>query len=225
MSESLSPDPHPLSPYIQLRVVVGSRAFGLDTETSDTDLRGFYLPPARAEWSLSGVPEQLEYGEECYWEAKKFVRLALKANPNILEVLHSPHVQTCTPIAAELLEIRHAFLSRLAAQTYGGYVASQWKRAETAEIRWKRVMHLLRLLLAGTRLLQTGELVLDVGEQRERLLAIRRGEWTWEEVQHWHAELQTDFEWAAQHSPLPEQPDVKAVEDWLLRARREAVEW
>lgn len=86
-------------------------------------------------------------------------------------------------------------------------------------------MHLLRLLLAGTHLLRAGELVLDVGEHRERLLAIRQGEWTWAEVERWHAKLQADFEQAAQHSPLPEQPDVKAVEDWLLRARREAVAW
>lgn len=219
-----------LAPFIQYRVTVGSRAFGLATETSDIDLRGFYLPPAREHWSLRGVPEQLEFAkkdntEECYWEAQKFVSLGLKANPNILEVLHSPHVHTCTPIAQELLDIRHAFLSRKAAQTYGGYVASQFRRAEAAEIRWKPVMHLLRLLLAGTHLLRAGELVLDVGEQRERLLAIRRGKWTWPEVEHWHAQLQADFERAAQHSPLPEQPDVRAVEDWLIRARREAVEW
>lgn len=214
-----------LTPYIQYRVTVGSRAFGLATKASDTDLRGFYLPPAREHWSLSGVPEQLEYGEECYWEVQKFVTLALKANPNILEVLHSPYLHTCTPIAAELLDIRPAFLSRKAAQTYGGYVASQFQRAEAAEIRWKPVMHLLRLLLSGTHLLQAGELVLDVSEHRERLLAIKRGEWTWAEVERWRGELQADFERAAQHSPLPQQPDVRRVEDWLLRARREAVAW
>lgn len=213
------------TPFIQYRVTVGSRAFGLATEHSDTDLRGFYLPPAREHWRLQGIPEQLEWGEECYWEAQKFVSLALKANPNILEVLHSPLVHTCTPVAQALLDIRHAFLSRKAAQTYCGYVASQLGRAGSTNIRWKPVMHLLRLLLSGTHLLQTGELVLDVGEQRERLLAIKRGEWTWEEVQRWHAQLQAQFEQAAQHSPLPEQPDVRAVEDWLIRARREAVEW
>ena len=35
--------------------MVGSRAFGLDNEASDTDLRGIYLPPARAHGSLYGV--------------------------------------------------------------------------------------------------------------------------------------------------------------------------
>ncbi len=43
--------------------VVGSRAYGLDDEGSDTDRRGVYLPPAELHWSLYGVPEQLENEE------------------------------------------------------------------------------------------------------------------------------------------------------------------
>ena len=37
------------------RCVVGSRAYGLDEEASDTDRRGIYLPPAEMHWSLYGV--------------------------------------------------------------------------------------------------------------------------------------------------------------------------
>ena len=50
------------------------------------------LPPAEMHWSLYGVPEQLDYNatEEVYWEAQKFVILALKANPNVLECLYHP---------------------------------------------------------------------------------------------------------------------------------------
>ena len=66
------------------RCVVGSRAFGLSDENSDTDRRGIYLPPADLHWSLFGVPEQLENEEtqEAYWELQKFIVMALKANPN-----------------------------------------------------------------------------------------------------------------------------------------------
>jgi len=69
------------------RCVVGSQAYGLERDSSDVDRRGIYLAPAELEWSLYGVPEQLENAEteECYWELKKFMVLALKANPNILE--------------------------------------------------------------------------------------------------------------------------------------------
>ncbi|MEP7343261.1 MAG: nucleotidyltransferase domain-containing protein, partial [Acidobacteriota bacterium] len=97
------------------RCVVGSRAFGLDSEESDTDRRGIYLPPADLHWSLYGVPEQLENDatQECYWELQKFLILALKANPNILECLWTPLVETATPVAQELLAMRESFLSKL----------------------------------------------------------------------------------------------------------------
>ena len=76
-----------LYPYVIYRCIVGSCAFGLSDENSDTDRRGFYLPPANLHWSLFGVPEQLERPEteECYWELQKFIQLALRANPNVLE--------------------------------------------------------------------------------------------------------------------------------------------
>jgi hypothetical protein len=73
--------------HVIYRCVVGSRAYGLEEEDSDIDRRGIYLPPADLHWSLDGAPEQLERAatEECYWEVRKFLLLALKANPNILE--------------------------------------------------------------------------------------------------------------------------------------------
>jgi hypothetical protein len=47
---------------------------------------------------LNGVLEQLENAEteECYWELKKFMVLVLKANPNILEYVYTPLVETRT---------------------------------------------------------------------------------------------------------------------------------
>jgi predicted nucleotidyltransferase len=95
------------------------------------DRRGFYLPPADLEWSLAGVLEQLETdNEEAYWEIEKFIRLALKANPNVLECLYSPLVETCTPLGQELIGMRSAFLSRCVHRTYNAYVLSQFKNLE-----------------------------------------------------------------------------------------------
>jgi predicted nucleotidyltransferase len=67
---------------------------------SDTDLRGIYLAPAELQWSLFGAPEQFEDNatQSCYWELQKFLVMALKANPNILECLYSPLVDKVTPI-------------------------------------------------------------------------------------------------------------------------------
>lgn len=81
-------EPSDLLRFVAYRCVVGSKAHGLETDSSEVDRRGFYLPPADLQWSLAGVPEQLETEhEEVYWEVEKFVRLALKANPNVLECL------------------------------------------------------------------------------------------------------------------------------------------
>ena len=86
---------HGLFDRVIYRCVIGSRAYGLDTDESDTDRRGIYLPPADLQWSLYGVPEQLENDEnqEAYWELQKFLIMALKANPNILECLYTPIVE------------------------------------------------------------------------------------------------------------------------------------
>src|SRR5438067_9094457 len=115
-----------LSEFVIYRCVVGSRAYGLEHDASDTDRRGIYLPPADRHWSLYGVPEQLEDPEaqECYWELQKFLVLALKANPNVLECLYTPLVEYAAPLAQELLDMRQIFLSRLVYQTYNGYVLS-----------------------------------------------------------------------------------------------------
>lgn len=121
-----------LSDYVIYRCVVGSQAYGLSRESSDVDRRGIYLPPAELEWSIYGVPEQLENAdrEECYWELKKFISLALKANPNILECLYSPLVEQSSVVADALLAKRSIFLSKLIYQTYNGYAMSQFKKLE-----------------------------------------------------------------------------------------------
>jgi hypothetical protein len=213
------------------RCVVGSRAYGLANEGSDVDRRGFYLPPANLHWSLYGVPEQLENEEaqESYWEIQKFLTMALKANPNVLECLYTPLVETCTPLAAELIAERSRFLSRLIYQTYNGYVLSQFKKLEqdirtTGALRWKHAMHLIRLLLAGITGLEEGTIPVRVEDGlRERLLAIKRGEVPWPEVNVWRVDLHARFDQAFKGTALPERPDYGWANDFLIRARRSAL--
>jgi hypothetical protein len=123
---------HDLDRYVIYRCVVGSQAYGLSRNGSDVDRRGIYIPPAELEWSIYGVPEQIEspQTEECYWELKKFLMLALKANPNILECLFTPVVEQSSEIADALLAKRDIFLSKLVYQIYNGYVMSQFKKLE-----------------------------------------------------------------------------------------------
>ncbi len=216
--------------FVFYRCIVGSRAFGLDTEESDTDRRGIYLPPAELHWSLYGVPEQLENDatQECYWELQKFLILALKANPNILECLWSPLVETKTPLAEELLAMRECFLSRLVYQTYNGYVMSQFKKLEqdlrsTGTVRWKHAMHLIRLLMSGVTVLKEAFVPVNVGDRRSFLLAIKHGQMDWAEINQLRLSLHEDFDAALAATKLPDRPDYKRANAFLIEARRSAM--
>ncbi|QGJ71765.1 Nucleotidyltransferase [Planctomycetales bacterium 10988] len=222
---------HPLYQRIIYRCIVGSRAYGLDDDESDVDYRGIYLPPAELQWSLSGAPEQLECDEtqEVYWELEKFLVMALKANPNILECLYSSYIERATPLMEELLDLKEIFLSKLVYQTYSGYVASQFKKIQSRRerkkpINWKHVMHLLRLLLSGTFLLKEGKMKIRVDQHRDRLLAIKHGSVTFEETEAWRLELQTAFDAAFQKSSLPDRPDYERANRFLIYARNAAIQ-
>ena len=216
---------------VAYRCIIGSQAYGLSNENSDVDRRGFYLPPASLHWSLYGVPDLLERHEtqEAYWEIQRFFVLALKANPNVLESLFTPLVEHASPFAQQLLDERSIFLSRLVYQTYNGYVMSQFKKMQAdlrnrGEVKPKHVMHLIRLLLAGIQVLRTGTVPLDVGEYRDRLLAIRNGESAWEEVDEWRKSLHGEFDTALAKTNLPERPDYKRANALLVEARRLAAQ-
>jgi hypothetical protein len=220
----------PLMNRIIFRCVIGSRAYGLDDEESDVDRRGIYLPHADQHWSLYGVPEQIENEatQEAYWELQKFVVLALKANPNVLECFYSPIVETATPLAQELLDMKELFLSRLVYQTYNGYVMSQFKKMQAdirnqGQVKWKHVMHLIRLLISGIKVLNVGFVPVQVGEHRDALLAIKAGEMPWDDVEAWRLKLHTNFDLAFQQTDLPERPDYESANSFLVKARRLAL--
>jgi predicted nucleotidyltransferase len=209
------------------RCVIGSQAYGLAGDDSDIDRRGFYLPPADLHWSLYGVPDQLENDEtqEAYWEIQKFLVLALKANPNVLECLYTPMVEKATPLAEKLLAMRSIFVSRMVYQTYNGYVLSQFKKMQSdirnkGEVKWKHVMHLIRLLLSGIRIMREGFVPVKVEEHREKLLAIRRSEMPWDEVEDWRKRLHDEFNASSETTTLPERPDYERANAFLIEARR-----
>lgn len=230
-SEAIPNSGFDLETFILYRCIVGSRAYGLDNEASDTDRRGVYIAPAEMQWSLFGAPEQFEDSAEqsCFWELQKFVIMALKANPNILECLYSPMVEKITPLGEELVSLRHIFLSQMIFQTFNGYAMSQFKKIEQdirnhGEVRWKHAMHLLRLLLTGAATLCEARVPVRVEAHREKLLAVKRGEIPWAEVDAWRKELHRDFERALANSTLPERPDYEAANRFLIKARREMVD-
>lgn len=229
--QQFAPESQYLKQNIIYECLVGSKAFGLADEESDEDIRGIYVAPDDVLMSLWGAPEQLE-DKECdtvHWELEKYLRLALKANPNVLETMWTPLIRKKTDLAEQLLGIREIFLSQHIFKTFGGYALSQFKKMkteyqQTGNFRNKHALHLIRLLISGAKALTEGAIMIDVSEYRSDLLAIKAGTLSFEEIQQWRRQLEEEFNRAHEKTILPELPDVKAANEFLLKARQFARE-
>ena len=113
-------------------------------------------------------------------------------------------------------------------QTFNGYVMSQFKKMQAdirnhGTVKWKHVMHLIRLLLSGIGALRDGSVPVKVDTHRDRLLAIRRGEVPWDDVESWRLGLHQEFNAAFETTNLPERPDYERANAFLISARRRAL--
>ena len=207
---------------VREHTIYAARMDGLGTEVD----RGVYVAPTEAFWSLTKPPRYVEEPGRCFWEVERFCELSLEADPDLLEVLHSPMVVTRTELGDELVELRPAFLSQLIYQTYSAYVRSRFRKVESDLRRhgvpkWKHVVHLLRLLLTARGLLRAGEPGTDASE--ERLRRVSRGEYPWAEVESWRVGLEAELDAALDHTPLKPGPDVDRVDSWLRSVRRRSL--
>jgi hypothetical protein len=84
-------------------------------------------------------------------------------------------------------------------------------------------MHLIRLLLSGIGVLRDGFVPVKVGDHRDRLLAIRRGEVPWEDVEDWRLRLHQELNAAFETTRIPERPDYERANAFLINARRRAL--
>lgn len=111
--------------------VSGSRAFGLHTEQSDTDIKGVFYLPKRKYYGLEYIPQvSNETNDIVYYELGRFVELLLKNNPGMIELLAtSPEdVLYKHPVMNSLpLEL---FLSKLCKDSFAGYAHTQVKKAK-----------------------------------------------------------------------------------------------
>lgn len=113
------------------RVVSGSRAYGLDQAGSDEDTRGVCIPPKEYLLGLHSFEqhEDATHNHTVFGLAK-FVRLALDANPNIIETLYTDpqHVLFMNPSGERLVAARGIFLSKRVAERFTGYAVDQLGR-------------------------------------------------------------------------------------------------
>jgi hypothetical protein len=113
--------------------IVGSRAWGLATESSDEDRRGVFVLPFGWTTGLVDPPMDLQHagGSHSYWEIGKAIRQALRADPNTLEMLFAADAASIKdPLGASLVEAHNAFVSVEIYGSFGRYALSQLERLE-----------------------------------------------------------------------------------------------
>lgn len=114
--------------------ISGSRAYGLATATSDTDIRGVFILPKEQYYSLNYIDQiNNETNDIVYYELNKFASLCAKNNPNILELLNTP--EDCILHKHPLFENFKIedFLSKLSYESFANYAFTQIKKARGLE--------------------------------------------------------------------------------------------
>lgn len=86
---------------------------------------------------------------------------------------------------------------------------------KTTKGLYKHALHLVRLLLMGTEILK-GEGVNTYREEREFLLDIRNGKYSFQEIFEIVDKLEQDFQYATKHTTLPNKPDYKKINDLVV---------
>lgn len=118
-----------------LLVKHGSHAYGLNTPTSDLDIKGIVIPPLEYYLGFIKRFEQAESKEPdlVIYDIRKFFELAANCNPNIIEVLwgDDEDILSITIEGIQLRSLRQQFLSKKAKYTFSGYAIAQLKRIKT----------------------------------------------------------------------------------------------
>lgn len=117
---------------ILLECVSGSRAYGLATPESDTDIKGvFYLPKSQFYSLQSDYIAQVSNATNdiVYYEVGRYVELLLQNNPNMMELLATPTEKVLYKHPIMDLFKPEWFISKLCQQTFAGFANSQIKKA------------------------------------------------------------------------------------------------
>ncbi len=114
--------------------ISGSKAYGLDTPNSDTDIRGVFILPEDQFYSMDYTGQvNNETNDIVYYELRKFIELCANNNPNILEILNVP--QKCILNKHPLFDRidLSLFLSKKCEATFANYAYAQIKKARGLE--------------------------------------------------------------------------------------------
>ena len=158
---------------IILEGVVGSHAYGLNNKDSDIDIKGIFVYPTTKILSLQKGKETINKNNPDieHHEIEKFIRLACKCNPTILEMLFLDNYNILTEEGKLLIDNRNLFLNKNIYKSYGGYALDQAKKLYKKGMKFaryeKHCRHCFRLLLQGKQLLEEKTLNVKVKNPEE----------------------------------------------------------
>ena len=136
MSASMLKDDLRNGGYVLFEGIRGSRLYGLDTETSDTDTHALFIAPQ--DW-LYGIRRnypnviQSERHDDTWDELEKFIIELGESNPNSLELLYTPKEFTIVynSILDPLFEIRDKLITKRCFISFGNYAEKQIRKAKS----------------------------------------------------------------------------------------------
>jgi predicted nucleotidyltransferase len=159
----------------------------------------------------------------------KFFQLAMENNPNVIDSMFTPRrcVLSSTSIGEYIREHRTEFLHKGAWHKFKGYAYSQLNKIRTktpsggrAELVEKYgydvkfAYHVVRLLLEVEQILVSCDI--DLERDREQLKAIRRGEWTLDQLDQWAQDKENQLEALYHTSTVRYEPDEPLLRRHLL---------
>jgi predicted nucleotidyltransferase len=224
-----------LGSRIILLGVGGSYSYGTNIEGSDIDIRGVALNSRSDILGLSSFDHFCnEATDTTIYSFNKVIQLLLSNNPNVIEMfgLKPEHYLLISAIGQELLDNKKMFLSRNCINSFGGYANQQLTRLKNGISVHrnnkrdephlnKHMMHLIRLYMMCLDLLEKGDIITFRTVEHELLMAIRNGEYMRNSKiinDFWYLlnEYQGRFEYAKNNTSLPDKPDMKKVEEFVI---------
>ncbi len=143
--------------------IAGSKSYGTDTPTSDTDIRYIYKQPNEDILGYCKYKEQVnDDTNDCVgYEVKRFMELLLQQGPNCLELLYSPEdcILVSSPAFDLIRQHRDKFLTKKCLNSFGGYAVAQIKKARGLDkkMNWEKEKVTKKDLLDFVYVLEDGQ--------------------------------------------------------------------